>query len=392
LAQNNFPYDPHAIAGGYAAPYAATPYPYPVGTDNGYFSPYAQLPLQYPQQYEYANPSMHAYAMNMGNMYPQYAYAADPYGMSGTPMDYQTGYQETPDYSAFYQALMFQEMARQQAGESQGKTNNGKDADDTKKQADAVWAINNLMPVRVTSPLGETLLVCAKTVSPFSTPTGPDKGVGMPLVNKSWLDHPWYFGGFVGSMSGSELVSGMIEQKTGGHGGLIYGYNFNEYWGLESRLHFASIDIKDTDNAKEIFTNAWTLSNLDLPVPTLTTRSNELTVLDAAVHYYPLGNAKWRPYVKYGLGFGRQKYVNTFGYEQSSDVITMPLGVGVRYWWNERIAIQADLIDDVIFSSNISKTQNNVAFTVGLTFSFGSGKKKHPVHYWPATPSMGSKW
>jgi len=68
------------------------------------------------------------------------------------------------------------------------------------------------------------------------------------------------------------------------------------------------------------------------------------------------------------------------------------LGVGVRYWWNERLALQADLIDNVVFSSGIAKTQNNFAFTIGLTYSFGSGKKKHPVHYWPATPSMGSKW
>jgi hypothetical protein len=244
------------------------------------------------------------------------------------------------------------------------------------------------MPVRVTSPLGDTLFACARTVSPFCTPAGPDKGVGMPLVGKSWLDHPWYVGGFIGSTSGSELVSKMIKQKNGGIGGLPCGYNFNDYWGLESRLHFSAIDIYDTDFARDIFNNFAPEGTVLLP----STRTNRLSILDASVHYYPLGNAKWRPYFKYGLGVGQQKFVNTFGNSLSSDVITMPLGMGVRYWWNERIAIQADLVDNMVFASKIAKTQNNVAFTLGLTYAFGSGKKAHPFHFWPATPSLGSPW
>jgi hypothetical protein len=384
-AQNNVTfYDP---TGGYANPYAVNPYlqQQMVPADLGNFSLFAQAPQQYysqqPYSQEYANPYLNPYAMD--NPYAQYGYANVPYGMS------DTGYpQDMPDYNTLYQAVLFQEMARQQAEEAKGGTK-GTDAEQAKNQANASWTLNNLVPLRVSSPLGETLLVCAKTVSPFSTPTGPDKGVGMPLVNKSWLDHPWYFGGFVGSISGSDLVADMIKQKTGGHGGLVCGYNFNEYWGLESRLHFASIDIYDTDKARSLLEQLLAEGAM---LPPATTRTNELTVLDAAVHYYPLGNAKWRPFFKYGLGIGRQKFTDTFGYTQSADIVTMPLGMGVRYWWNERLAIQADLIDNVVFSSKIAKTQNNFAFTVGLTYSFGSGKKKHPVHYWPATPSMGSKW
>jgi hypothetical protein len=193
-------------------------------------------------------------------------------------------------------------------------------------------------------------------------------------------------------MSGSELVSKMIDQKNGGTGGLIFGYNFNDYWGLESRLHFASLDIRDTDYAQQLFAANYQAQFPGQAVPPLMTRTNELTFLDASVHYYPLGNAKWRPYFKYGLGIGRQKFVNTFGYDQSADIVTMPLGMGMRYWWNERLAIQADLIDNVVFSSGVSKTQHNVAFTIGLTYAFGSGTRRHPVHYWPATPSMGSQW
>ena len=374
IAQNNaVPYDINA----------AVQYNVPSVYGLDYYPQFAQLP---PQQYhgyqEYEMMGVNPY-INPYQMYPQFA-GADPYAVG-----YQADYQE-PDYSmTYYQLLAMQELVRRQT-ESQEKTNGEKDAEEAKKQADANWTLNNLMPVRVTSPLGETLLVCAKTVSPFSSPTGPDKGVGMPLVSKSWLDHPYYFGGFVGQISGSELVSKMINQKNGGHGGLIFGYNFNDYWGLESRLHFSAIDIRDTEYAKDVVEGM--LDPGAGVVPLWTTRTNELTVLDAAVHYYPLGNAKWRPYFRYGLGFGRQKFVNSFGYQNTSDIVTMPLGIGLRYWWNERLAIQADLTDNMIFASGIAKTQNNVACTIGLTYAFGTGRRVSPTHYWPFTPSMGSKW
>ena len=391
VTQNNVvPYDYNAL-GGYANPYTtypAMPNMYPAGMEMGYFSQFEQNPQLYPQQFpqEYMmggnNPQMDPNAQLM----LQYGAVGNPYAM-GYPADYQTASQEMPDYSAAYLAMMQQEMMRQQTEESHKKTSKEKDAEEAKKQADANWTLNNLVPVRISSPLGETMLACAKTMSPFCTPPGPDKGVGMPLVNNSWLDHPYYFGGFVGAVTGSELVSKMIKQKTGGTGGLIFGYNFNDYWGFESRLHFASIDIYDTAYAKQLIGNL----NPDLTVLP-TSRTNALTLFDVSAHYYPLGNAKWRPYFKYGLGFGEQKFVNSFGYTISKSVGTMPLGLGVRYWWNERLAIQADLTNNVIFASGITKTQHNTAFTVGLSYAFGTGKAKHPVHYWPATPSMGSKW
>ena len=386
--QNNvMPYDPNI--GGYSYPQ------YTVQDMQNLYLAQQQFAQQLSAQQQFAQQQFAQYPqyqqegyMMPADVYAQYGYS-DPYGGAWA---YQPDQQAVPDQSAMYQAfLLQQEMARRQAEEV--RTNNEKEVNETKPQTSPQWTLDNLVPIRVSSPLGETMFVCAKTISPFSTPPGPDKGVGMPLVNKSWLDHPYYFGGFVGYMSGSkELVSQMIEQKSGGTGGFTFGYNFNDYWGLESRLHLASIDIRDTEYAQQLFESNFQDQFPGMATPVLTTRTNELTILDAAVHYYPLGNAKWRPYFKYGLGVGRQRFVNTFGYENKADIVTMPLGVGIRYWWNERIAIQADLHNDVVFASGIAKTQNNVSFTVGLTYAFGSGRTKPPIQYWPATPSMGSKW
>ncbi|GHT40492.1 hypothetical protein FACS189443_0920 [Planctomycetales bacterium] len=353
-----------------------------------------QQQQQYAQSYG-ANPTFGAMGNNPYQQQIQYQFGSqfgaqpypDPYNLAA----YQNE-QNPPDNNTIYQALLMQEMQRRQAEEAkergQGQEQNESDEskkEEQKKAADA-WTSNRLMPVKISSPLGETMWDCFKTISPFCTPTGPDKGCGQPLVNKSWLDHPHYFGGFVGTIYGSkDLVSGAIKQKDGGTGGILYGYNLNEYWGIESRLHFSSIDIYDTDAIVE------QIRALN-PNYIATSRARELTIIDFAVQYYPLGNAKWKPYFKYGLGAGHETFIDSWGNKHSETAVSMPLGVGLRYWWNERLAIQADIIDNVVFGKGITKTNGNVSFAVGLTYSFGADTKKRPVQYWPARPSMGSKW
>ena len=385
----------------------------------GYYDPQTLLAMQNMQQFHTQQYAMqqqvmtpHGFMLDGVNPYTVNPLGMNPYGdpYAGMMLAQQNQFAQNqfaqnpfgqinpygmPPLQDMQMFMMQQESARQQAIGQSATNNTAKDADnaaDVTGTENPNWSFNNLVPLRVSSPLGETMLVCMKTISPFNTPSGPDKGVGMPLAGKSWLDHPYYFGGFVGVMCGSQLVSGMINQDDGAHGGLTFGYNFNDYWGLESRFHFAAIDIRDTAYARELFLAAWEQDNPGMIAPPNTTRTNELTILDVAVHYYPLGNAKWRPYFKYGLGIGRQKFVNTFGFQESSDIFTMPLGLGLRYWWNERLAIQMDLNNNTIFSSGSAKTQNNVSFTIGLTYAFGNGRRTAPVHYWPATPSLGSRW
>ncbi|MGL4595799.1 MAG: outer membrane beta-barrel protein, partial [Thermoguttaceae bacterium] len=271
---------------------------------------------------------------------------------------------------AMLQAMLIQENMRRESEAEREKSQI--DQENAKKEETDSFGLKNLMPLQVKSPLGETVWSGLKIISPFNTPTGPDRGVGMPLANRSWLDRPYYVGGFIGSIWGSQLVSNMIDQKSGGMGGLIFGYNMSEYWGLESRLHFSSIEIKETAEGERIFKEFF-------PNAVLTTRSNQLSVFDVSVHYYPLGNAKFRPYFKYGLGFARENFVDTLGTSRKTNTLAMPIGVGLRYWWNERLAFHGDIIDNLIFAGDVTKTQNNWAFTVGLTYSFGTSKTRRPV-------------
>ncbi|MDR2757406.1 MAG: outer membrane beta-barrel protein [Planctomycetaceae bacterium] len=360
----------------------------------------------------YYTPNMGQFYVNSYNPYTYYNNLAtasnDYYGYYGqgnwgmynpnerTGQQQITGNEIPEQQNSLYQALLLQEMMlrqREQEKEEKNETDtNKKKKSDTEKKTESQWTMKQFVPIQVSSPLGETICSGLKILSPFSTPSGPHRGVGQPLLNRSWLDHPYYFGGFCGHISGSQLVSGLVDQKNGGTGGLIFGYNLNEYWGLESRLHFASIDIIETDAGREAFKNWYTATSPDKPVPVLTTRNNRLSTLDVAVHYYPLGNAKWRPFFKYGLGFSRESFIDTYSKKRNENTVTMPFGIGLRYWWNENLAIQADLLDNVVFSSGITKTQNNIAFCVGLTYSFGNSKKKRPTVYFPYTPSLGSRW
>jgi len=321
------------------------------------------------------------YAGGGYNPYGNYAGYYDPTQMM---------IQQSP-YSPFPQALNGPFPNAEMAGNPMtAKKADTNDAEESKP--DSEWTMRRLMPLKVSSPLGETLLSGLKTISPFNTPSGADKGCGQPLMMRSWQDHPFYFGGFVGSISGSQLVDKMIDQKTGANGGLKLGYNFNDYWGVESRFHFASIDIRETAYGKEIYDDWYTATYTGLPYRPLTTRSNHMTMFDVSVQYYPLGNAKWRPFFTYGLGLTRESFIDTFGVKNRVDAVTMPIGIGLRYWWNERLAIQADLVDNVIFSTGQAKTQNNFAFVVGVSYAFGTNKKSRPTAYWPYTPSMGSRW
>ena len=356
-------------------------------------NPYADfLQNQYPYQYQYfTNP----YA-GFGHFDPNYAnlYGNNAFGNYGGlhhPMAMMP--QQMPSYP-FPQGLNVPFSGRETpdiafASDTNPQKNN--ETDDEKKPG-SEWTMQRLMPLKVSSPLGETLLTGLKTISPFNTPSGPDKGCGQPLKMRSWQDHPFYFGGFVGYICGSQLVDSMIDQKNGANGGLKVGYNFNDYWGVESRLHFASIDIRETDYGRQVYDAWYAASYPGAPYLPLTTRSNQLTMLDISVQYYPLGNAKWRPFFTYGLGFTRESFLDTFGVNNRVDAVTMPIGIGLRYWWNEHLAIQADLVDNVVFSTGQAKTQNNVAFTVGIAYAFGTSKKCRPTAYWPYTPSSGSRW
>gem|GEM_PF-3504746 len=216
------------------------------------------------------------------------------------------------------------------------------------------------MPVR--SPLLETTFATASLMNPFNAPHGIHRGVGEPLENESWLDHPYYVGVFGGWICGDALVEGILDQGSGGNGGIMAGWNINHYWGLEARLMGASLDLEDMDGNSQ--------------------GTNKLTVLDISMHYYPFGEARWRPYLKLGIGTLSERFL-----DQDLKTLSVPLGIGVKYFWSDRMAVHLDLVDNVIFGKGPTRTHSNVSVNFGVSYMFGTNPNRHPVIYWPYTPS-----
>ena len=238
----------------------------------------------------------------------------------------------------------------------------------------------------LTSTMWETL----GYFNPLKSPKGPNRGVGGPLMMRSWRDRPFYIGAFGGLMTGSELVSGLVDQENGGTGGIMVGWYADNYWGLESRLHFAGLPGKNTPDGRTIYEEWYLSQNKDAAtVPLTGSRNNAISMFDVSIHYYPLGNAKWRPFLKLGLGTANQQFRDMYGVKHEYNSFMIPWGIGLKYWWNERIALHMELTDNVIFAVEEAKTQNNVAITVGLNFPIGKVKRKDPVIYWPMMPSSG---
>ncbi|MGL6196137.1 MAG: outer membrane beta-barrel protein, partial [Thermoguttaceae bacterium] len=236
--------------------------------------------------------------------------------------------------------------------------------------------------------LAPTALETLSYFNPFKSPTGPDRGVGNPLKMRSWLDRPFYVGAFAGGMAGSQLIDGLIDQDCGATGGIIFGWYFDNYWGVESRVHFASLPSKDTAYGKQMY-EEWAAAQGLTYVSPLTTRNNTISMGDVSLHYYPFGNAKWRPYLKLGIGAVNQQFTDSYGVKHNINGWMIPFGIGFKYWWSERMALQVDLIDNVLFSTDTAKTQGNCALTVGLNFPIGRAKPKPNVPaYWPSVPSV----
>ncbi|MDR1385485.1 MAG: outer membrane beta-barrel protein [Planctomycetaceae bacterium] len=224
------------------------------------------------------------------------------------------------------------------------------------------------MPLR--SPLLETGWQNLKLLSPFNAPDGPHRGVGRPLEDESWLDRPYYFGVFCGKVYGTKLVKGQIDQKSGENGGVVLGWNIDHYWGVESRLLCSSISIRDVSNS----------------VTPVRDRSNKITTLDAAIHYYPYGEAKWRPYMKIGLGYVHERFQDNLGVSRRVNTWEVPCGFGLKYWWSDRVNVYAEVADNIILGRDMTTTHSNWAFNFGVNFSFGTNPNAVPTIYWPQSP------
>jgi hypothetical protein len=224
-------------------------------------------------------------------------------------------------------------------------------------------------------------------------PSGRHRGLGHPLHCESWLYRPFSAGWFMGMVQGSPLVHdgrdasgdfrGGVGQQRGFFGGYRLGWDFDYYWGCETRFGFGSIELFDTAAAKQ----AQQLRDAHL-APAIRNRyehrrDTDLFVWDLDLLYYPWGDATWRPYLMIGLGTTHVNFEDRMGHTWKDTVFGMPLAVGLKYRCNDWLALRFEIADNMAFGGGSGlETLHNLSITGGMEVRFGGTRKA----YWPWNP------
>ncbi|MEX2139736.1 MAG: outer membrane beta-barrel protein [Pirellulales bacterium] len=195
---------------------------------------------------------------------------------------------------------------------------------------------------------------------------GRHQGEGEPLLGASWLNRPYYTGFFLGALHGDTLIPGEINQSIGFFGGFRLGWDYDTYWGLETRVGFSELGLDFIDE------------------PSVDGLATDIVVWDASLVYHPWGDSRWRPYFSLGVGLVDYDFLDELGLRHSDAVVGLPWGVGLKYRQSDWIAMRFDLLDNVAFGGKAGfETMNNLSLTAGLEFRFGGTRKS----YFPWNPS-----
>jgi hypothetical protein len=221
---------------------------------------------------------------------------------------------------------------------------------------------------------------------PWLRAPGRHQGVGQPLLQESWRYRPFGIGWFMGAMQGSTLMDDWTGAEAGYFAGYRLGWDYDNYWGCEFRYGFASLPQWDSAEAKAAQEAVDDANRLPADDPWRQRynhrRDADVDVCDVSFLYYPWGDAAWRPYFLLGLGGTQVSFQDRLAVNHSQWAVAMPLGIGLKYRYNSRIALRFELLDDIAFCHDEVETLNDVSFTAGVEVRFGGTRKA----YWPWNP------
>lgn len=203
-----------------------------------------------------------------------------------------------------------------------------------------------------------------------SDPNDPARhvGIGQPLIGTSWRNRPLFFGTFVGGIMMDDLLPNRIYQNDTTFVGARLGFDFDHYWGIEGRWAFARPDLEDSLGAPLFPASRDNFGDVSLVV-------------------YPLGDARWRPYLSMGLGFTTFRFNDEAGQRISEAAVTVPLGFGVKYFYSPWFTLRFDFTDNLTLGNDRVSGMHNVSLMAGAEFRFGGRRPSYfPWHnntaYW----------
>ncbi|MEQ8204045.1 MAG: OmpA family protein [Smithellaceae bacterium] len=129
--------------------------------------------------------------------------------------------------------------------------------------------------------------------------------------------------------------------------GLRAGYNFTKYFGIEGYAHYVPTDIENSSTNVDYLGYG----------------------LEGLYHFMP--DSKFVPFFAIGVGGVHYSNATEDTTDGKRDKITADYGVGVKYFVTENIALRADVRHVIPFDG----VNNDLLYTVGLSFAFGGAKK-----------------
>ena len=185
-----------------------------------------------------------------------------------------------------------------------------------------------------------------------------------PLVGASWSNEPYHVDWFLGMIRGTEIIRDHVDQNVGVVGGFRLGWDYDLYWGLETRLGFSSLE--DQPESAPLAGGA-----------------DKVILWDTSLVYYPWGDSRFRPYIGMGLGLAEFQFTDDFGQQIHRNLVELPIGVGLKYRLHDWLTLRADVTDNLALGSSGLATMNNFSFTTGMEYRFGGCHRS----YWPWEPA-----
>jgi hypothetical protein len=204
----------------------------------------------------------------------------------------------------------------------------------------------------------------------FQLPEERFRGPGEPLLRESWSYRPFHIGVFTGLIAGSTLIEDWVGQSTGIFLGFRLGWDFDPYFGVESRVAIASLDIFDGQVLPQ--------NRLEL-----TGRNNDALFWDVDLLYYPWGDSRWRPYASLGFGAASVEFQDQLGKHWENTNFAMPIGMGIKYRQGDFLTFRFDMNYILVLGSGQTiETTHHFAMMLGGELHFGGQRRV----YWPWNP------
>lgn len=217
----------------------------------------------------------------------------------------------------------------------------------------------------------------------YGPPQGRHRGLGQPLTNESWLYRPFNAGWFIGALFGTPMIDGWLGFSSGYLTGFRFGWDQDHYWGLDMQFAYGQSGPWDLDKSYLAQPN-----ELELQQLLDARRDLDMYQWATSIVYYPWGDARWRPYLSFGIGAARMRFTDPFLVQYDEIFFVLPLALGMKYHWNDCLAMRLECSDSFSIPGRGGlRAVHNLSINYALEIRFGGGR----TAYWPWNPGK-SYW